>query len=134
MAVAGAVVAERSLARGIADVLEAERRARGARGLPGQLERLQCRSGVAARAGFAALVRQYFTDGYYPTGAEVSTNGFTPSAALVKATLVNSAIAMTGTGTTPIPSNCQGWGRVLLENALFFTGQPRRLPGARGAI
>jgi hypothetical protein len=31
------------------------------------------------------------------------------------------------TGTTAIPANCQGWGRVLLENALFFTGQGRKL-------
>ena len=46
---------------------------------------------------------------------------FTPSAALLKATLINSAVSMTG--TTAIPANCQGWGRVLLENALFFTGQ-----------
>ena len=76
-------------------------------------------------AGLTALIRQYYTDGYYPTGSENSANGFTPSAALLKATLVNSAINMTG--TTVIPSNCQGWGRVLLENALFFTGQARKL-------
>jgi hypothetical protein len=76
-------------------------------------------------AGLTALIRQYFTDGWYPTGSEVSTDGFTPSAALLKATLVNSAVSMTG--TTAIPANCQGWGRVLLENALFFTGQTRRL-------
>ena len=31
------------------------------------------------------------------------------------------------TGTTAIPANCQGWGRVLLDNALFFTGQARKL-------
>ncbi|HEX4952414.1 MAG TPA: S8 family serine peptidase [Thermoanaerobaculia bacterium] len=76
-------------------------------------------------AGLSALVRQYYTDGWYPTGSEVSTDGFTPSAALLKATLVNSAVSMTG--TTAIPANCQGWGRVLLENALFFTGQSRKL-------
>jgi hypothetical protein len=76
-------------------------------------------------AGFGALVRQYYTDGWYPTGSKVSTNGFTPSAALVRATLVNSAVNMTG--TTAMPANCQGWGRVLLENALFFTGQTRKL-------
>ena len=75
--------------------------------------------------GLTALIRQYFTDGWYPTGAKNSANGFTPSAALLKATLVNSAINMTG--TTAIPANCQGWGRVLLENALFFTGQTRKL-------
>ncbi|MFY9823180.1 MAG: S8 family serine peptidase [Thermoanaerobaculia bacterium] len=75
--------------------------------------------------GFTALIRQYFTDGWYPTGAKNSANGFTPSAALLKATLVNSAVSMAN--TTAIPANCQGWGRVLLENALFFTGQTRKL-------
>ncbi|MFL6199038.1 MAG: S8 family serine peptidase, partial [Thermoanaerobaculia bacterium] len=76
-------------------------------------------------AGLTALIRQYYVDGWYPTGSENSANGFTPSAALLKATLVNSAVNMTG--TTAIPANCQGWGRVLLENALFFTGQAREL-------
>lgn len=76
-------------------------------------------------AGLAALIRQYYADGWYPTGGEVSTDGFTPSAALVRATLVNSAVGMAN--TTAIPANCQGWGRVLLENALFFTGQSRGL-------
>jgi hypothetical protein len=76
-------------------------------------------------AGLTALIRQYYTDGWYPTGGKVSTNGFTPSAALLKGTLINSAINMTG--TTAIPANCQGWGRVLLEDALYFTGQARKL-------
>jgi len=34
---------------------------------------------------------------------------------------------MTGTGTGPVPNNCQGWGRILLDNALFFAGQARTL-------
>jgi hypothetical protein len=76
-------------------------------------------------AGLTALVRQYYTDGWYPTGAKVSTDGFTPSAALLRATLVNSAVSMAN--TTAIPANCQGWGRVLLDNALSFTGQTRKL-------
>jgi hypothetical protein len=33
---------------------------------------------------------------------------------------------MTGVGQ-PIPSNCQGWGRILLDNALFFPGDARQL-------
>ncbi|HEU4730789.1 MAG TPA: S8 family serine peptidase [Kofleriaceae bacterium] len=78
-------------------------------------------------AGMAALVRQYYTDGFYPTGAAVVANGITPSAALVKATLLNSTRTMTGTGAGPVPDNCQGWGRVLLDDALFFTGQARGL-------
>lgn len=76
-------------------------------------------------AGLTALIRQYYTDGWYPSGSKSSLNGFTPSAALLRATLVNSAVSMTG--TTAIPANCQGWGRVLLENALYFTGQSRKL-------
>ncbi|HEX7839987.1 MAG TPA: S8 family serine peptidase [Kofleriaceae bacterium] len=80
-----------------------------------------------AAAGMAALVRQYYTDGFYPTGAAVTANKFTPSAALVKATLLNSTKTMTGTGTGPVPNNCQGWGRVLLDDTLFFTGQARTL-------
>jgi hypothetical protein len=80
-----------------------------------------------AAAGMAALVRQYYTDGFYPTGAAVVANKRTPSAALIKATMLNSTKVMTGTGTGPVPNNCQGWGRVLLDDALFFTGQARQL-------
>jgi hypothetical protein len=78
-------------------------------------------------AGLTALIRQYYMDGWYPSGAENAIDGFTPSAALLRATLVNSAQVMTGSGTTPIPSNCQGWGRVLLENALSFAPEARKL-------
>ncbi len=76
-------------------------------------------------AGFAALTRQYYTDGFYPTGAANGTNAFTPSAALIRATMINSAINM----TVPLamPGNCQGWGRVLLDDALFFPGDARKL-------
>ncbi|HZJ66961.1 MAG TPA: PKD domain-containing protein [Kofleriaceae bacterium] len=78
-------------------------------------------------AGMAALVRQYYSDGFFPTGAAVAADAMTPSAALVKATLLNSTHAMAGTGVGPVPDACQGWGRVLLDDALYFTGQPRRL-------
>jgi hypothetical protein len=76
-------------------------------------------------AGLTALIRQYYTDGWYPSGAQSSPDGFTPSAALLRATLVNSAQNMTGTAA--IPANCQGWGRVLLENALSFAPEARKL-------
>ncbi len=76
-------------------------------------------------ASLTALIRQYYVDGWYPTGAANVGNGFTPSAALLRATLVNSATNMTG--TTAIPANCQGWGRVLLDNALFFQSEARTL-------
>ncbi|MDP2217702.1 MAG: PGF-pre-PGF domain-containing protein [Methanolobus sp.] len=69
-------------------------------------------------AGAAALTRQYYTD------IEKLTS---PSAALIKATLINGAHDMTpgqyGTGNTQEitgrPDNSQGWGRVDVENSLF---------------
>ncbi|MEM9557910.1 MAG: S8 family serine peptidase [Acidobacteriota bacterium] len=76
-------------------------------------------------AGFGALVRQYFMDGYYPTGTEQAADAFTPSAALVKATLINSGTQMANQGT--IPNDSQGWGRVLLDSALHFDGDGRAL-------
>ena len=79
-----------------------------------------------AAAGFGALARQYFTDGFYPSGVATPADAFAPSSALVKATLLNSAQNMTGVAQ-PIPSNCQGWGRILLDNALYFPGDARRL-------
>ncbi|MGV6815144.1 MAG: S8 family serine peptidase [Phycisphaerales bacterium] len=73
-----------------------------------------------AIAGSAALVRQYYEDGYYPSGLAESQDGFTPSGTLLKATLLNSAVDMTG--ISGFPSNREGWGRVLLDNALYFAG------------
>ncbi|MBL8764943.1 MAG: S8 family serine peptidase [Phycisphaerae bacterium] len=78
-----------------------------------------------AVSGAGLLVRQYYTDGFYPTGAKVPANGFTPTGALIKATLMNSGVDMTG--ITGYPSNQEGWGRVLLDNALYFTGDARKL-------
>ncbi len=76
-------------------------------------------------AGLSILVRQYYFDGYYPTGAAVPANAFNPSAALVKATLFNSAVDMSG--VAGFPSNQEGWGRALADNALYFPGDARKL-------
>ncbi len=76
-------------------------------------------------AGLTALVRQYFVDGFYPTGAAIPGNSFVPSSALLRATLVNSGETMSGAGA--IPGNCQGWGRVMLDNALQFGSESRKL-------
>jgi hypothetical protein len=78
-----------------------------------------------AIAGTALLVRQYFTDGFYPTGTADPAHGFTPSGALLKAMLLNSAVDMTG--ISGYPSNLEGWGRVLADNAVFFATDPRGL-------
>lgn len=73
-------------------------------------------------AGAAALLREYFVNGFYPTGAATPSNAFEPSAPLVKAVLLN--------GTLPIATFGDGnfgWGRVFLDNNLFFTGDARNL-------
>lgn len=76
-------------------------------------------------AGSAVLVRQYFMSGYYPTGAANAVDSCTPSGALIKAVLINSAVDMTG--IAGYPSNQEGWGRMLLDNALYFSGDSRKL-------
>lgn len=77
-------------------------------------------------AGNGALVRDYFARGFYPTGESVPANRMTyVSAALVKACIVNSA-APDIIGST-IPDNNTGWGRVNLDDVLYFRDDVRRL-------
>ena len=91
-------------------------------------------------AGAAVLTRQYYEDGWHAEGSRFTrlvpepADGFSPSAALVKATLLNGAWDMTpgqyGGGPSQelppawdtgndLPNNAQGYGRVDLESALF---------------
>jgi uncharacterized protein (TIGR03437 family) len=96
----------------------------------------------AMAAGGALLVRQYFTDGFYQIsgagggGAKSAGNAFTPSNALVKAIILNSGRNLTGRFTASnypistsgaLPNNGQGWGRVALDDALYFAGDRREL-------
>ncbi|HEX7154533.1 MAG TPA: S8 family serine peptidase [Thermoanaerobaculia bacterium] len=85
-------------------------------------------------AGAAALVRQYYTDGFYPTGAANEANRMNPSAALLKATLIASAqqVPYRWDGTrrltaAPVPSFEQGFGFPALDNALYFSGDTGKL-------
>ena len=80
-------------------------------------------------AGLGALVRQYFTDGFYPAGFARPTDGFEPTAALVKAVLIASAVDLSTKGCPdePIPSRDQGWGLIQLDTALAFEGDGRGL-------
>lgn len=74
-----------------------------------------------AAAGSAALVREYFTDGFYPSGRANAADAITPSAALMKATLLASTRNMLGTGTRgDRPNNDQGFGRTTVDDALWF--------------
>jgi len=78
-----------------------------------------------AAAACTTLVRQYYSDGYYPTGSPVAGNQVTPSAALLKATIINSAHDMSGVSHRP--NNDQGWGRILLDDVLYFPGDSAKL-------
>ena len=77
-----------------------------------------------AAAGSAALIRQYLTEGWYPTGAPVAANAFVPSGALLK------AMAITSTDNDMlghnVPDFTVGWGRIKLDNVLYFPGDAAR--------
>ncbi|MGH9870052.1 MAG: S8 family serine peptidase [Candidatus Polarisedimenticolia bacterium] len=103
---------------------------------PGQCDDYRKTSGTSmatpAVAGAATLVRQYYMDGWYPSGASEESDKFTPSAALIKATLINSGDEMTGPGTGAndeggFPNMNQGWGRIQLDRVLHFAGSARAL-------
>ncbi len=79
-------------------------------------------------AGLAALVREYLQRGFYPTGQKVAANAIAnPSGALVKAILIAGAMPMTGTGAATSPGQSQGWGRILLDDSLYFNGDGNKL-------
>ena len=84
-----------------------------------------------AVAAAAALVREYYREGWYPSGTQNAADGFTPSGALIKATLIVSCEDMNGedNGTdNPIPNAHEGFGRIKLDSALYFQGdEPQRL-------
>ncbi len=77
-----------------------------------------------AAASVAAIIRQYFTQGWYPTRAPVAADTINPSAALLRAMLIASGQQVTGlnTGATTWPNNQQGFGRVLLSSILPLPG------------
>ena len=78
-----------------------------------------------AVAAAAALVRQYYREGWYPSGAPLPADERTPSGALIKATLLNGTIDLTG--VVGYPTTTEGWGRLLLDDGLHFVGDPRGL-------
>lgn len=47
------------------------------------------------------MARQYFREGWYNTGSKNLTLGFDPSAALLKAVIINSATGMSFAGVNP---------------------------------
>ncbi|CAM9283376.1 unnamed protein product [Chrysoparadoxa australica] len=80
-------------------------------------------------AGLAAMIRQYFLQGWWKTGNPSPSDVYNPSGALVKAMLVSSAVGMSlydGLGAqvslSSPPDGYQGWGRVLVSNVMDLYG------------
>lgn len=69
-----------------------------------------------AVAGIAALTRQYFLEGRYPTGLPTVENEMEPSGSLLRAVLLNATRRMTS--ESPYPGGRQGWGRLVANDAL----------------
>jgi hypothetical protein len=69
-------------------------------------------------AGNAALVRQYFREGWFADGSGPSDQGITPSGSLLKAAIVHSA---TGKSTDVFPNPKMGFGRASLLSVLKFS-------------
>ena len=87
-----------------------------------------------AIAAGATLVRQYLTDGFFPGGVADPENALAPSGALLKALMLNSALPMDSTSdshppeaSSGYPNDLEGWGRLLLDEALYFDGDSREL-------
>ncbi len=85
-------------------------------------------------AGGMVLARQYFTDGFFPSGTATPTDGFVPTAALLRAVAIASTREAQGASahgvpynTLPFPNNDQGFGRLTLDDALYFAGDSRQL-------
>ncbi len=78
-----------------------------------------------AVSGLAALLRQYFVQGYMRSGQANVSEGFVPSGALLRGAIINGAQDVTG--LAGYPSDQEGWGRILGEPTAFFAGDARTL-------
>jgi len=76
-------------------------------------------------AGLAALVREYYTAGFGFAGVRDAAHGFSPSGALVKATLIDGAVALGA--QAPGADFDTGFGRLQLDRTLAFAGSPFQL-------
>lgn len=83
---------------------------------------MACPAATAA----SSLIRQYFAQGFYPTGVANPADSFSPTGALVKAVLVNTCQDMTGVAAT-VPNTTEGWGRIVLDETLHFSGDLGRM-------
>eukprot|EP00741_Cyanophora_paradoxa_P005296 tig00000870_g5135.t1 len=80
-------------------------------------------------AGAAALVRQYLTEGWYPSGAKNPADAISsPSAALIKAMMIHSTVPVPkgpkDNALDSPPDFEQGFGALQLTNVLRLPGSP----------
>eukprot|EP00592_Proboscia_alata_P010323 CAMPEP_0194355264 /NCGR_PEP_ID=MMETSP0174-20130528/3203_1 /TAXON_ID=216777 /ORGANISM="Proboscia alata, Strain PI-D3" /LENGTH=886 /DNA_ID=CAMNT_0039124481 /DNA_START=63 /DNA_END=2723 /DNA_ORIENTATION=- len=79
--------------------------------------------------GTVALIRQYFEEGWYPSGIKGSGKKITPSGTLVKAIIMNGAQLVAGIQENKVTvysseyDNTQNFGRVSLINSLALDGK-----------
>ncbi|MBS3782444.1 MAG: S8 family serine peptidase, partial [Candidatus Thermoplasmatota archaeon] len=82
-------------------------------------------------AGQVGQIRQYFGEGWHIGGIPNEGEGFQPSNALVRATLINGAVEITGEGAyhsdEMFPNKDQGYGRSKLDRVLHLEGDEREL-------
>jgi hypothetical protein len=76
-------------------------------------------------SGMASIIRQYFTSGFYPSGAANAPDAFTPTGPLIKSMLLNSAVRMTS--QVDYPNAVGGWGRLLGDRSVYLPGDTRKL-------
>lgn len=69
-------------------------------------------------SGNAALLRQFFADGFYPRGAATAADKYNPSGMAMKAVILNGTNAISATNWN---SNGYGWGRMWLDSNLWFS-------------
>ncbi len=85
-----------------------------------------------ATAGGAILIRQYYKEGWYGNGTRNSAPSHNPSAALVRASLLASALPVAhdndvsfgnefSAGNTNVPNGNEGAGRFVLDNFMYFS-------------
>jgi len=105
----------------------------GERGRGGLLYMLGTSMATPVVSASAAKIRQWFRDGYYPSGMKNSDHAVpNPSGALIKAVLMNGAQPLLGidnvaqgggiTRTMPYDNN-QGFGRLSLQDSVYLHGK-----------
>ena len=90
----------------------------------------------ASVTGLAGIVAQYFKDGFYPTGSAMSADSLAAGNELIKGMIINSGLRMTGASVAndARPGKDQGWGRVKLNDPLYFSADPSTGQDARRLV